>query len=103
MKPDTIHSRMKLLRLLSLLIWLLPTAAGAKSMSDDGVRQAMIRESISAYPGNCPCPYNSASNGSRCGKRSAWSRPGGYAPLCYPEDITYTMMKEYRKAHGISK
>ena len=53
-----------------------------------GIRDAMIRQSIAAYPGNCPCPYNRASNGTRCGKRSAWSKPGGYAPLCYESDIT---------------
>jgi hypothetical protein len=92
----------RLLRLLPLLLLLLPFAAGAKSMSDADVRQAMIQESIGAYPGNCPCPYNRASNGSRCGKRSAWSKPGGYAPLCYPEDVSDAMVKEYRASHGIS-
>ena len=38
----------------------------------------MIKESIDGYPGNCPCPYNTARNGSRCGKRSAYNRAGGY-------------------------
>ena len=27
------------------------------------------------------------SNGKRCGKRSAYSKPGGYEPLCYVSDI----------------
>lgn len=95
---------MKLARLLLLLVLvsLAPSTANAKSMSDADVRQAMIEESIGVYPGNCPCPYNRASNGSRCGKRSAWSRAGGYAPLCYPEDITDAMVKQYRASHGIS-
>jgi len=67
---------------------------------DDAVKQAIIRESIATYPGNCPCPYNTASNGSRCGKRSAWSRAGGYAPICYPEEVTQEMIERYRKTHG---
>ena len=28
------------------------------------------------------------SNGKKCGKRSAYSKPGGYQPLCYKSDIT---------------
>ena len=28
------------------------------------------------------------SNGNKCGKRSAYSKPGGYEPLCYISDIT---------------
>ena len=27
------------------------------------------------------------SNGKKCGKRSAYSKPGGYQPLCYISDI----------------
>ena len=33
--------------------------------------------------GSCDCPYDRASNGSRCGGRSAYSRPGGRSPICY--------------------
>jgi hypothetical protein len=66
-------------------------------LSNTDVRKLMIQKSINAYPGNCPCPYNRASNGSRCGKRSAWSRPGGYAPLCYLKDISDTQVNRYRK------
>jgi hypothetical protein len=73
--------------------------SGWSAPSDDTIKQAIIRESIASYPGNCPCPYNTASNGSRCGKRSAWSRAGGFAPLCYPEDVTPEMIEQYRKQH----
>ena len=48
----------------------------------------MIQESIGQYPGQCPCPYSIMSNGKKCGKRSAYSKPGGYKPLCYLSDIT---------------
>ena len=50
-------------------------------------KQQQIDESIASYPGSCACPYSRASNGSKCGKRSAWSKPGGYEPLCYESDI----------------
>ena len=48
----------------------------------------MIRQSIATYPGSCPCPYSRDRAGRRCGGRSAWSKPGGYSPLCYESDIT---------------
>jgi hypothetical protein len=36
----------------------------------------------SYYAGNCECPNDLAADGSRCGARSAWSRPGGREPYC---------------------
>ncbi len=65
------------------------------TISDEQVKQ-IIQESIDSYPGNCPCPYNHARNGSRCGKRSVWSRAGGYTPTCYKEEITNEMGSERR-------
>ncbi len=69
---------------------------GAQKLSDAAIRQKIIKASIAAYPGNCPCPYNSASNGSRCGGRSAYSRGGGYAPICYASDVSAAEVKAYR-------
>lgn len=68
-----------------------------RTVTDAQIKKAIIQESIQNYPGNCPCPYNTASNGSRCGKRSAWSRAGGYAPLCYDTDVTKDMVREWRE------
>ncbi|MGN2411898.1 hypothetical protein [Pseudomonas syringae] len=65
-------------------------------VTDTSIVKAIIQESIDSYPGNCPCPYNSARNGSQCGKRSAYSRKGGYAPVCYKDDVTKEMIREYR-------
>lgn len=73
----------------------------SKKVSDDDVKTLIIKESINSYPGSCPCPYNSARNGSRCGKRSAWSRAGGYSPLCYPADVNDDMVRKYRNKHGL--
>ena len=86
-----------------LAAWVLLLAlspASAAPASDDAVKQAVIRESIAAYPGSCPCPYSVARNGSSCGRRSAYSRPGGYAPLCYATDVTPDMVRQYRAEHG---
>lgn len=77
------------------------TTADAQSASDKEVRAAIIQQSIAAYPGRCPCPYNRASNGSRCGGRSAYSRPGGHSPLCYEEDVSDEMVRVYRQRHGL--
>jgi hypothetical protein len=55
--------------------------------SDAQIRRELVRQSIANYPGSCPCPYSTDRAGRRCGGRSAYSRPGGYAPLCYPSDI----------------
>lgn len=71
-------------------------AASAAPQSDAEIRKAIIRESIASYPGNCPCPYNSARNGSACGGRSAWSRAGGYAPMCYASDVSKADVEAYR-------
>jgi hypothetical protein len=70
--------------------------AQAQPMSDTQIRRAIILESISAYPGPCPCPYNVARNGSMCGGRSAYSRPGGYEPVWYPDQITQQMIDNCR-------
>ena len=73
-------------------------AAGTQAwgQSDAQVKQRIIRQSIAAYPGSCPCPYSVDRAGRRCGARSAYSRPGGYAPLCFPSDVTPAMVREAR-------
>ena len=45
----------------------------------------------------CACPDDSMRNGRACGGRSAYSRPGGAAPLCYPSDVTAAMIELYRQ------
>ena len=82
------------------LLALLGTGAAYGAMSDAEARHAMIAESLAQYPGTCPCPYNVARSGTSCGRRSAYSRPGGYSPLCYETDISKPMVEEYRRSHG---
>lgn len=64
--------------------------------SNSEVAQKIIQESITTYSGNCPCPYNRDRAGRRCGKRSAYSRPGGESPICYEEDVTQEMIEIYQ-------
>lgn len=72
-------------------------AAKETRLTDAAIAQILIEDSIASYPGNCPCPYNAARNGSRCGKRSAYNRAGGYSPLCFKEDVSKDMVQEYRE------
>jgi len=57
-------------------------------VSSSDIRRTLIAQSIAKYPGNCPCPYNTTASGRRCGGNSAYSRRGGYSPLCYENDIS---------------
>lgn len=83
-----------------LLFVILVSMVGlVQAATNDEIKQELIRQSISSYSGSCPCPYNSARNGSRCGGRSAYSRPGGYSPLCYPSDVTNDMIMKYRNQY----
>lgn len=68
--------------------------------TDDQIRQEIISASIAAYKGSCPCPYNVDRAGHQCGRRSAYSRPGGASPLCYAKDITQKMVDAYRNKTG---
>lgn len=73
------------------------TAKG--NVSDEQIKQSIIEQSISTYPGTCACPYNSTRNGRLCGGRSAWSRAGGYSPICYKKEVTPEMIKQWRDSH----
>ena len=72
-------------------------------MSDAEVRTLMVQESIRAYSGPCPCPYNQMRNGRRCGKFSAYSKPGGEEPHCYGDEISDQEVDRYRRARGIPR
>jgi len=71
--------------------------SGAFAQSDAAIKQRLIRQSIAAYSGSCPCPYNVDRAGRSCGRRSAYSRPGGASPLCYPRDVTPAMVRAARR------
>jgi hypothetical protein len=66
--------------------------------SEAQLRQMLVDQSINAYSGSCPCPYSVDRAGRKCGKRSAWSRPGGEAPYCYPSDVPQEEVERLRTA-----
>jgi hypothetical protein len=68
----------------------------AFSISDEKIIKKIIRQSVENYSGRCACPYNIMKNGKKCGIRSAYSKPGGYSPACYPSDVTQEMINKYR-------
>jgi endonuclease YncB( thermonuclease family) len=68
-----------------------------EGISDQDIVKILKERSLRAYSGSCPCPENTDRAGRRCGERSAYSRPGGAAPLCYDSDVTPAMITEYRR------
>jgi len=71
----------------------------AAEMSDEQVREQIVRESVASYSGRCPCPENTDSAGRRCGARSAYSKPGGARPICYPQEVSDQQVREFRTRH----
>ena len=72
----------------------------SKELSDGQIRQLLVKESINAYAGACPCPESRNDAGQKCGKNSAYSKSGGDSrPLCYPSNVSDTAIKKYREDH----
>ena len=72
------------------------SAGRLSGRSDAEIRRILVRQSIARYSGSCPCPYNTDRAGRRCGRRSAYSKPGGASPLCYPGDVSDRAVEGYR-------
>jgi hypothetical protein len=84
------------------LILKVAVIASAMPSSDDSLRTRNIKAGFikgylsnnkEEYDENCGCPYDKASDHSRCGARSAWSKPHGATPDCISELIT---TKDYK-------
>jgi hypothetical protein len=72
---------------------------GQTVLSDQQIIERIIQQSRQDYYATghpCACPYDLARNGSSCGGRSAYSRPGGAEPKCYAKDVTKADMDAYR-------
>lgn len=84
----------------ALLLLLLPGVALSEVQpTNDKIRSAIIQASRNAYYATghpCACPYDHARNGSMCGGRSAYSRPGGASPKCYPQDVSEAEVAAFR-------
>ena len=78
----------------------LPPWLAATAPTDDQIRQQIVHQSVAEYHGTghpCACPYDLERNGRMCGRVSAYSRPGGAAPLCYPQDVSDGMVADWRR------
>src|SRR5689334_20578112 len=83
-------------------IFLTAPVAAQSNLTDAQIAAAIVKESRDFYYATghpCACPEDHARNGSRCGGRSAYSRPGGAEPKCYISDVTKTEIEAYRKLH----
>ena len=69
-----------------------------EAISNSEIKQSLIDQSRGSYHGSCPCPYDLDRAGRRCGRRSAYNRPGGHSPLCYEHDISSEMLKKEKMA-----
>ena len=71
----------------------------AEVLTAAAIAALIVRESRNAYYATghpCACPDDTMRNGRACGGRSAYSRPGGAAPLCSARDVTEAMIKSFR-------
>ena len=83
------------------LLAFLPVIAFARDAAptDQQIAAIIVKQSRDAYYATghpCACPDDLARNGSRCGGRSAYSRPGGAEPKCYISDVTADEIAAYR-------
>ena len=72
------------------------------SRSNDDIRRLLMRQSVEAYLATgrtCPCPYSLNEDGRHCVGRSDYLRPGGSSVLCYPDDVTDSMVLIWKASH----
>ena len=73
--------------------------AARAAMSAAAIAALVMHESRQQYYATghpCACPDDVMRNGRSCGATSAYSRPGGAAPLCYVTDVSAAMIERYR-------
>ena len=73
------------------------TTAGR--LTDAAIVVLVIAASIAAYKAKgkpCACPSDTMSNGRACGSNSAYLKPGGAKPLCFPTDVSAEIVAAYR-------
>jgi hypothetical protein len=83
---------------LAALFWAAP--GSAQRLSNEEIRKQLMDESI-ASAGDCPCPYSYAWNGRQCANDSVYSKGGRQSVLCYPQDVTWPMIEDFRRRRGL--
>ena len=93
---------MRVVVLFGMVALVLSAGSASAQLSDAQVRQEIIKESIAAYKSTghpCACPFDLMRNGRECGSVSAYSKPGGASPLCYPKDVSDAQVSDWRRRH----
>jgi hypothetical protein len=75
--------------------------SGARAaLTAAAIAALIVQESRQAYYATgrpCACPEDLTLTGRPCGGNSAYSRPGGASPSCYPSDVPPERIEQYRK------
>lgn len=74
--------------------------AALKAMTDDEIRDNLIKAAIKGFEGECPCPYNRDPKGKECGEESEYFRSQGKI-FCYRQDISIADVNAYRLKYNI--
>jgi hypothetical protein len=78
-----------------------PGGTAQPALTDQQIAAIIVKDSRDAYyqTGHpCACPEDLARNGSRRGRRSAYTRPVGAEPYCYATDVPKEKIGGYRAA-----
>lgn len=75
-------------------------AEETKPLPDGEVRDLIIRGNISAFEGECPCPYTLDKNKNICGENSSYNQNPGTVK-CYPGDISDQELRQFRERNNI--
>jgi hypothetical protein len=70
--------------------------------SDESIRRLLVEQSVAAFTSTgavCPCPYSLDREGLRCLVRNANNRSGGIIVFCYPDDVSDSMVLNWRISH----
>jgi len=70
-----------------------------QQLSDDRVRQAIMRESQAHYPSRCVCRYQTQDSNRRSCKGRHEVIKTKPVPLCYPAQISEAMIRKWRQRH----
>ena len=92
----------QLICLIALFIWPVGSTAqaGHNHLSDNKIREIIVRESRAAYYALgvlCACPDELDGNGNECDGRSVYSTASGKAPKCYVTNVSRDAIRAYRE------
>ncbi len=70
-----------------------------RQLSDNRIRQDIMRDSQAPYPNRCVCPYQTKDlKGHSCKGRHEIIKTR-HQPICYPEQVTDKMVRDWRRRH----